>query len=111
MYQITAFLFVFSLSVVSIGSENKKLLAGDITFIDSIKYSEAVIYAERLSSFPGMQTIFVRKMGPDSYGVSLILNFSGTKDGKHQILNDFRKSLGGTIKSWDLATGVTWIKK
>lgn len=103
-------LVLMSISHAEATPEDKNLLSGKIEFTENIRYSEAVEIAKKLSNMEGMQSLWVRKMGKEKYGVSLILNFDGSKAAKHELLQKFRKKLGKAIKSWDLATGVTWIK-
>ena len=114
MKKLILFLSIFVLtnnSQAETTSEDKTLLSGKIEFTKNIEYREAIELAKTLSKIKGIQDLWVRKMGDKRYGVSLILKFDGSKSSKHDILFNFRKILGKSIQSWDLATGVTWIKK
>ncbi len=92
-------------------SEDERLFAGKIEFTKNLNYEQAIESAKNLTKIDGLQSLMVRKMGPDRYGVQLILSFDGTKESKHKILQEFRKLLGQSIQSWDMSSGVTWIKK
>ncbi len=109
-------LLVFSILISNICfsegySEDKSLFAGKIEFTKNLNYEQAIEKAKSLTKVDGMQSLMVRKMGPESYGVQLILRFDGTKESKHKILQEFRNLLGQSIHSWDMSSGVTWVKK
>jgi len=63
---------LMSISHAEIPPEDKNLLSGKIEFTENVKYLAAVKVAKKLSNIKGMQSLWVRKMGKKSYGVSLL---------------------------------------
>lgn len=110
--KLVVLFLISSFSFFTLASENQQnLLSGKIELLKSINYEDSLKLANKLKSINGLHSLWVRKMGSKSYGISLMIHFDGSPKEKHQLLQQFRAILGTTIHSWDLATGVTWIKK